>query len=74
MAARRRLEGEFEEDKVAMGKEGFAGKRQVDIHTIKKALVLRDEQGVTPLEVERILGLRKGAVNALGGVGVLEAA
>lgn len=74
MAARKRIEDEAEEDKSAMGKPGFQGRRYVDIHTVKKALMLRDEQGVAPPEVERILGLRKGAVSMLGGVGVVEAA
>ena len=74
MAARKHIEDQVEEDKTAMKRQDFAGRRYVDVQTIRKALMLRDEQGVAPPEIERILGLRKGAVNALGGIGVIEAA
>lgn len=74
MEARKRIEEEVEVDKTAMGKPGFEGRRYIDVKTIRRALMLRDEQGVSPPEIERILGLRKGAVSALGTVGVVEAA
>ena len=74
MAARKRIEEEVEADKSSMGRPGFAGRRYVDISMIKKALMLRDEQGVRPEEIEKILGLRRGVVAGLGRVGVVEAA
>ena len=74
MEARKRIEEQAETEKIAQGKPGFAGKSFVDIGTIRKALVLRDEQGVAPPEIEKMLGLRKGAVAALGRTGVVEVA
>ena len=74
MDARKKIEDEVESDKVNMGRPGFQGRRHVDVTTIRKALMLRDEQNVPPNEVERILGLRRGAIAELGRVGVVEAA
>lgn len=39
--------------------------------SIRKLLVLRDERGVSDMEIERVMGLREGVVGGLGGRGVV---
>lgn len=50
------------------------GKTLVDVATLKKALMMRDEQGRAVADVEKVLGLKGGVVSGLGRVGVLEVA
>lgn len=73
LAARQRIQDEEESDKVQTGKSGWKGRRYVDVGTIRKALVLRDESGMDAEEIERTLDLREGFMAGLGRQGVFEA-
>lgn len=73
LAARQRVQDEHERDKVESGKKGWKGRRYVDVGTLRKALVLRDEKGMKAAEIERALDLREGFVAGLGRQGVVEA-
>ncbi len=46
----------------------------MDVATVRKALVLRDEQGMEVPEIERALGLARGVVGSLGRQGIVEVA
>lgn len=46
----------------------------IDVGTLRKALVLRDEQGMPEPDIEKILGLRAGVMKSLGRRGVVEVA
>lgn len=74
LAARDRIQADFERQRIDAGKPGFGGKRLLDVGTLRKMLVLRDEEGMAPGDIERALGLREGAVAGLGRAGVVEAA
>lgn len=74
LAARHRIAEEAGEEKVRAGRKGFEGKAFADIATVRKMLVLRDEQGMPEPDIERALGLQKGMMGRLGRKGVVEAA
>ncbi|KAF2453863.1 hypothetical protein BDY21DRAFT_374404 [Lineolata rhizophorae] len=63
--ARRRLEGEKEREEDGAGREGFEGRGLVDALVVGRAVRLREE-GVGDVEVEGLLGLRRGVVGRLG--------
>ena len=63
-----------EQDKIEMGRPGWPGKRMLDISSVRKVLVLRDEHHMPPEQIEKTLGLKKGLVAELGRAGVVEAA
>jgi hypothetical protein len=54
-----------------MGQGNFAGRRYLDALTIRQALHMRDKQGLPGREIERVLRLKQGAVERLGGKGVM---
>ncbi|KAI9662647.1 MAG: hypothetical protein M1831_002690 [Alyxoria varia] len=74
LAARERIQAVYEEEKADIGRSGFQGKSLLDISTIRRILVLRDEQGMQLEEIERTLGLKNGLVKSFGGIGTVEAA
>lgn len=73
LTARQQIADAVEVEKQAQGRKGWQGRKYADVATLRKALVLRDEQGMPESEVEQVLGLRKGSVAALGGIGTVEA-
>lgn len=50
---------------------GRGGRRFLDVLTIRRVLVLRDEKGLGGAEIERGLGLGEGVVGRLGGRAVV---
>lgn len=74
LAARRRIAEEADAEKVSAGREGFEGKAFADIASVRKMLVLRDEQAMPEGEIERAMGLQRGMMGRLGRKGVVEAA
>ena len=74
LAARERIQSLYEEEKANIGRDGFQGKTLLDISTIRKILVLRDEQGMQPEEIERTLELKSGLLATFGRIGTVEAA
>ncbi len=43
----------------------------MDVVSIMQLLMLRDEKGLDPVDIERRLGLRRGVVRSLGRPGVV---
>lgn len=50
---------------------GGEGRRFLDVGLLRRVLVLRDERGMEAREIERVMGLREGVVERLGGRGVV---
>ena len=70
LEARERLAAEAEEEFANVGKKGAAGRKFMDVYTIRQVLQMR-EKGISSQEIEGKLGLRKGTVGVLGGKGVV---
>lgn len=73
LTARYRLAEEAEQEFANIGRKGSPGRQFLDVITIRQILILRDEKGVSPAEIERSLGLREGVVGRLGRRGVVGA-
>ena len=56
------------------GRRGHSGRQFLDVYTIRQMLTMRDEQGKSAAQIEKRLGLKAGAVERLGVVGVVEVA
>lgn len=54
-----------------MGRSGFQGREYLDALTIRQVLAMRDRQGLSAEEIERLLRLKSGVVGRLGGKGVV---
>lgn len=54
-----------------MGSPAFEGRQFLDALTIQHALTMRDYQGVSPGEIERVLGLKKGFMDRFGKRGMV---
>ena len=74
LAARQCFAAKAEQEASDFAKADFPGKTLLDVRTLRKALVLRDEQGMPEQEIERALSLKKGVMKTLGNKGVVEAA
>jgi hypothetical protein len=70
LEARERLAAEAEEEFGNVGKKGAAGRRYLDVYTVRQVLQMR-EKGISSQEIEGKLGLRKGVVGVLGGKDVV---
>ena len=71
LQARAELAGEAEREFLEAGKRGSAGRRFLDVGTLRSVVTMRDERGMSNEEIERVLGLRSGAVAKLGPKGVV---
>lgn len=71
LTARYRLAEEAEQEFSNIGRKGSEGRQFLDVITIRQVLLLRDERGVSPGEIEKQLGLRRGVVGRLGRRGVV---
>ncbi|KAL3465994.1 hypothetical protein BJX64DRAFT_251430 [Aspergillus heterothallicus] len=71
ITARQRIAREAEAEAEAMGQGTFTGRRYLDALTIRQVLDMRDKQGVSGKEIERLLRLRAGTVERLGEKGVM---
>ncbi|KAI9716193.1 MAG: hypothetical protein M1828_000419 [Chrysothrix sp. TS-e1954] len=74
LAARQRIQEAADRERAQVGKKGFEGRTLIEISTVRKVLVMRDEQGMEESQIEAQLGLRKGFVKTLGAKGVVEVA
>ncbi|KAH8906301.1 hypothetical protein BR93DRAFT_969506 [Coniochaeta sp. PMI_546] len=72
LEARRRLEEQAEAELENMGRASDKGKELLDVGTIRRVLLLR-QQGVGDRDIELRFGLRPGLVKRLGPPGVVEA-
>ena len=65
LRARERLQQEAEIEFAKTGRGG-AGRRFLDVSMIRQILVMRDDRGLSEEEIEKDMGLAKGAVRSLG--------
>jgi len=65
LRARERLQQEAEIEFAKTGR-GDAGRRFLDVSTIRQMLVMRDDRGLSEEEIEKDMGLAKGVVRSLG--------
>ncbi|OIW28041.1 hypothetical protein CONLIGDRAFT_716416 [Coniochaeta ligniaria NRRL 30616] len=72
LEARRRLEEQADAEMEHMGRTTDKGKELLDVGTIRRVLLLR-QQGVGDKDIEERFGLRPGVVKRLGPPGVVEA-
>ena len=71
LEARRRLADRAEAEAEQVGRRGFTGRAFVDVMTIRRALALRDERGMSERRIEETLSLKRGTMGKLGAKGVL---
>ena len=71
LQARAELAGEAEREFLEAGKRGSAGRRFLDVGTLRNIITLRDQRNMSAAEIERTLGLRTGTVAKLGPKGVV---
>ncbi|KAH0344466.1 hypothetical protein KCU83_g8342, partial [Aureobasidium melanogenum] len=71
LQARAELAGEAEREFLEAGKRGSAGRRFLDVGTLRNVITLRDQRNMSAAEIERTLGLRSGTVAKLGPKGVV---
>lgn len=71
LQARERLQQEAESEFAKTSRSDNAGKRFLDVNTIRQILVMRDDKGFSEAEIERNLGLADGMVKSLGRKGVV---
>lgn len=64
------MAGEAEREFLEAGKRGSAGRRFLDVGTLRNIITLRDQRNMSATEIERTLGLRSGTVAKLGPKGV----
>ena len=70
LAARERLQQQAEVEFAKTGR-GDGGKSFLDIFMIRQVIVMRDERGMSEVEIEKSLGLAQGVVERLGPRGVV---
>lgn len=71
LQARAELAAEAEKEFLEAGKTGGAGRRFLDIGTLRNVVTMRDQRNMSAADIERALGLRSGTVAKLGPKGVL---
>lgn len=70
LAARERLQQQAEVEFAKTGR-GVGGKSFLDVFMIRQLIVMRDERGMSGIEIEKSLGLAQGIVERLGPRGVV---
>lgn len=63
--AREQASRQAEDEAEAMGRSSFAGRTLIDVHTIKRAVGMK-ERGMVDSDIEKTLMLRSGLVKKLG--------
>ena len=71
LQARAELAAEAEREFLEAGKRGSAGRRFLDVGTLRNVVTMRDQRNMSAADIERALGLRSGTVAKLGPKGVL---
>ena len=69
--ARNRLSQAAEAEFGQTGRKGFQGREFLDVVLIRQALMLRDDKGLSDLEIERRLELKSGVMARLGRKGIV---
>lgn len=64
--ARSKLQDQADEEFMAAGRRGHAGRQFLDATTIRQVLMLRDHQRMPTSEIETELRLKSGVVDRLG--------
>ncbi|KAI9885007.1 MAG: hypothetical protein M1823_003209 [Watsoniomyces obsoletus] len=73
LLARERLAAEAEKEFAEAGKADQQARQFLDIGTIRKVLMLRDDKKLSAKEIERQFGLKEGVVERLGPGGMVAA-
>jgi hypothetical protein len=73
LRARESLQRAYDEEQEALGRKGFAGRQFMEAARINEALKMR-KVGVPDNEIEKRLGLAKGAVGRIGSMNVIDVA
>ncbi|KAJ5610598.1 hypothetical protein N7510_007317 [Penicillium lagena] len=71
LKARQQITKAAEDEAEQIGLTGRGGRQFVDAFTIQSALRMRDQQGLPPDEIERLLRLRPGVMEKLGKGGLV---
>lgn len=71
LTARQRLAGDAEHEFAQVGRRGAAGRRFLDVVTLRQVLLMRDERNMPAGRIEEELGLAKGVLAKLGRKGVV---
>ncbi|EGD94172.1 hypothetical protein TESG_01697 [Trichophyton tonsurans CBS 112818] len=71
LMSRTRIAAEAEADMESLGRKDHAGRRFVDVVSLKQIISMRDGQGVSEEVIERQFGLKKGTLANLGPKGVV---
>lgn len=74
LSARSRLQDEAEVEFEENGRRGNVERQYLDVYTIRQILQMRDTRKQNAKEIEKVLGLKEGVVERLGGKGVVEMA
>ncbi|KAF2201088.1 hypothetical protein GQ43DRAFT_47619 [Delitschia confertaspora ATCC 74209] len=65
LEARRKIQNQAEEEISLIGRRGFNGRRFIDVHIVRQA-ILRREKGESEEKIERDLGVERGRLSVLG--------
>ena len=68
---RETLQKQYEDEQDAIGRKGFAGRKFLDVGTIREVVRLRGK-GVSDTEIEGRMGLEKGIAGRMGPDGVVK--
>jgi hypothetical protein len=71
LSSRARIAKAAEEEAESFGRQSHAGREFLDVLTMRKVLSMRDRQGLSETEIERLLRLKKGVVGRLGRRGLV---
>ncbi|EFE34968.1 uncharacterized protein ARB_05924 [Trichophyton benhamiae CBS 112371] len=71
LMSRTRISAEAEADMESLGRKDHAGRRFVDVVSLKQIISMRDGQGVSEEVIETQFGLKKGTLTSLGPKGVV---
>ena len=69
---RQKLQEEADQEWENVGRKGFAGRKFIDVGTLRQAITLRDKQQKSPGEIETALRLQNGMIGKLGPKGLVE--
>ncbi|EME87244.1 uncharacterized protein MYCFIDRAFT_44464 [Pseudocercospora fijiensis CIRAD86] len=71
LEARAKLQEKAEIEFMEAGRRAHTGREFLDVYQIRQILTMRDQQGRKDEDIERRLGLKKGAVSRLGMHGIV---
>ncbi|KAH8700198.1 hypothetical protein BGW36DRAFT_425031 [Talaromyces proteolyticus] len=74
LSSRTRITKAAEQEQEVFGRQSHQGREFLDVLTIRQALQMRDRQGLSMAEIERLLRLKKGVMLRLGERGLVSEA